>query len=96
MVAVNTASNYVTAYIDTNISQNNNALYNPALSPSLAGISSHFTNPRMFSKYKSAVMFITSNYTLRIVEYYNSDVYINTTAIKGTIVTPISGGFGNN
>lgn len=40
IVGVNSSSNYVTAYVDTNISQNNNALYNPALSPDLAGINS--------------------------------------------------------
>ena len=96
MVGVTTASNYVTAYIDTNITANNNALYNPALSPSLNGIAMHFTNPRMFSKYKGTIMYLTGTNSLIITNYYSNAVSTNTTTISGTIVTPISGGFGNN
>lgn len=97
MIAVNTASNYVTAYIDTNITINNNALYNPALSPSLSGISSQFTNPRIFTKYKDIVMFISDANKLCVARFYNSQLNVTKTNINGTtIVTPISGGFGNN
>lgn len=96
MVGINSSSNYVTAYIDTNITANNNALYNPALSPNVNIINAQFTNPRMFSKYKSFIIFISSTDILRIVRFYNNSLFTDAVAINGTIVTPISDGFGNN
>lgn len=50
----------------------------------------------MFTKYKNVIMFINTNNTLKIIDYYSNVVATNTTTLSGTIVTPISDGFGNN
>lgn len=84
MVAVNTASNYVTAYINPSEIENNNALYNPNFTPTISVLNSTFTNPRLFTRYHNVVMFIDSAGLLRIVNYYNGSLRINTTSIIGS------------